>query len=116
MSSQTMGFTRTIGTTEWSLATDTSWSSADAQTTAGTYQLFLDLSALAAGDFFLLTQYETVLSGGTQIVFNRTPFNGATLNTPGIVLPAMRLLWGWDWSLKKLAGNDCSISWSIRGD
>lgn len=105
--------TETVSTTEWSLTTDTSWSSADAQTTAGIYQLWLDLSALAAGDVFELKGYEKVLSGGTQRVFMVRRFANAQAE-PNPPFPALMLMHGWDYSLKKISGTDRSIDWSIR--
>ena len=114
MASELISGTETVGATEWSLSTDTSWSSADAQTTDGAYQLWLDLSALAAGDFFELRIYEKVLSSSTQRLVRRLVFNGATISEPIWASPALIMVHGWDFSLKKLSGTDRSIDWSIR--
>lgn len=103
----------TVSTTEWSLTTDTS--GPDVDTTAGCFQAFLDLSALAAGDRFEFRIYEKVLSGGTQRVAMLATFQHAQ-GTDGAVWisPSFLLLNGWDMTLKKAAGTDRNIDWSIR--
>lgn len=103
----------TIGTTEWSLTTDTS--GPDADTTAGGFTVFLDLSALQAGDRFQFRIYEKVLSGGTQRVAMLVTFEHAQGTDGAIwVSPCLPLLNGWDMTLKKAAGTDRNIDWSIR--
>ena len=93
--------TSTIGTTEWDLASNTSFV-ADADTTDGVFQVMLDLSALATADEFVFRLYEKVTSGlGPQ-------------GTPHRVIPALILLHGWAFTLQKSAGTDRSITWSIR--
>lgn len=113
MASELITGTETIGTTEWSLATDTSYSSADAQTTDGFIQLVLDLSAMAAGDVFELKIYEKVLSSSTQRVSKVVRFANAQAE-PVWFSPGQIMLHGWDYSLKKIAGTDRAIDWSIR--
>jgi len=103
--------TETVGTTEWSMTTDTS--GPDDTTAAGTYQAFIDLSALAAGDLFRLRIYEKAISGGTQRVCGEFIFSGAQVE-PHAVTAALILEVGWDMTLTKLSGTDRSISWSIR--
>ncbi len=103
--------TETVGTTEWSMTTDTS--GPDNTTAAGTYQAFIDLSALAAGDLFRLRVYEKVLSAGTQRVVGEFMLSSAAVE-PHAVTPALILMHGWDMTLTKIAGTDRSISWSIR--
>lgn len=105
--------TETISTTEWSLATDTSYSAADAQTDDGIYELELDLSAMVIGDKFEFRLWEKVSSGGTQRrVFAWLFCHALTNPHPRIYLGT--LLHGWDVSGIKIAGTDRSISWSIR--
>lgn len=111
MPSQAFSGTETIGTTEWSLTTDTS--GPDAETTAGTYQAFVDASALTAADLYLLRIYEkTTGSGDTQRLFGSFTIRGG--GDPGFITAALILLHGWDMTLQKLAGTDRSITWSIR--
>lgn len=103
--------TATIGSTEWSLTTNTSGPDAVA-TDDGMYQLYLDLSALAAGDVFELCEYEKVVSGGAQLKTWSSRFSGVQATQPK--LPAGIFMHGFDWTLKKISGTDRSITWSIR--
>lgn len=101
----------TVSTTEWSLTTDTS--GPDAATTAGVYQLFLDLSAMAAGDEFRVRCYEKVQAADTQRVVWEKSFIGVQ-NEPNQASPAIMLINGFDFTLLKVAGTDRAITWSIR--
>ena len=101
----------TIGATEFFLASN-STTKTD-QTTDGVYQLWLDLNAMAAGDTFRLTLYERISSGGTTRSCDEWTFTGAQTN-PMAVTPSFILMHGWEFSLKKIAGTDRSIAWSIR--
>lgn len=104
----------TIGTTEHSLATNTSYGTDDAQTDDGVVQVFLDLNALAAGDQFQFRIYEKVQnSSGTQRVVYEAILTGAQAQ-PVFASPALTLMHGWDATLDKLAGTDRAIPWSIR--
>ncbi len=104
--------TELVSTTEWSLTTDTA--GPDADTTVGCFQVFLDLSALLAADTFELKVYEKARAADTQ----RLCFYARFLNvqaTPLYVSPTLILGAGWDATLKKIAGTDRTITWSIRG-
>jgi hypothetical protein len=105
--------TETVSTTEWSLTTDTSYDTGDAQTADGVYQCFLDLFNLAAGDEFEFKVWEKVLSGSTQRIVYAARFVGVQ-GEPNWVSPSLILLHGWDMTLDKIAGTDRSIDWSIR--
>lgn len=109
---QVISGTEAIGTTEWSLATDTSYDTADAQTTAGLYQLVLDLSDMIAGDQLQIRLYEKVRSGDTQRVVEQWILTGAQ-SQPIWISPAVMLIHGWDWTLDALAGT-ITVNWSIR--
>ncbi len=102
--------TATIGTTEWSLTTNTA--GPDAQTAAGTYAVDLDLSTLAAGDLFELRLYEKTLSTSSQILHESWLLRSGS--APGHICPATMLIHGWDFTLVKISGTDRSISWSVR--
>lgn len=104
--------TEAIGATEHSLATDTSYTSGDAQTTDGIYQLFVDLSDMVAGDEVRIRLWEKVLSSSTQRIADEWTFFGAQ-SKPVFVTPAVMLLHGWDWSATGVAGT-ITIDWSIR--
>ncbi len=103
--------TETVGTTEWSFTTDTS--GPDVDTTDGVFQLVLDVSALAAGDWFRVKLYEKVSSGGTQRLAEQWDIVGAQAK-PLWVSPSIILLHGWDFTVTKVAGTDRSIIGSVR--
>lgn len=103
--------TSTIGTTEWSLTNNSS--TVAAKTDQGGLQVWLDLSAMAAGDQFELIVYEKIVTGGTQRRAWRQTFTGPQTD-PHTPLPTVLVKWGWDVTLKKLAGTDRSITWSLR--
>lgn len=110
---QAFSGSETVSTTEHSMTTDTA--GPDVDTTAGCYQAFIDVNALANGDTFEFRVYEKVLSGSTQ----RCVFVHAWTHAQGTdnaiwVSPPLLLLHGWDMTLKKSAGTDRAIDWSIR--
>jgi hypothetical protein len=102
--------TETVGTTEWSMTTDTS--GPDVEATAGVFQAFLDLNAVAAGDTFEFKVYEKVRTGDTQRAVYSARFAGGQ-GTPVWVSPTLILGVGWDMTLKKIAGTDRAINWRI---
>jgi hypothetical protein len=102
--------TETVGTTEWSMTTDSS--GPDVDTTAGVFQAFVDLNAVAAGDTFEFKAYEKVRTGDTQRVIYSARFTGAQ-GTAVWASPSLILGVGWDMTLKKLAGTDRAINWRI---
>jgi hypothetical protein len=102
--------TETVGTTEWSLTADTA--GPDADTTAGIYQAFIDLNALAAGDVYQIKVYEKCRTGDTQRVVYAAQVAGAQ-SAPIWVSPTLMLGVGWDVTLKKIGGTDRTINWRI---
>lgn len=100
-----------IGVTEWSLTNNSS--TIAAQTTAGVYQVFLDLNALTITEGYVLKVYEKVRSSSTQRVLEEFYFYGAQ-SKPNVTTPSLVLMNGWDFSLDKLTGTDRTIEWSIR--
>lgn len=100
----------TVGTTEHSLTTDTAGPDADA--TAGVFQPFLDLNALAAGDVFRFRAYEKCRTGDTQRLVYSAEYSGAQA-TPIWAGPSLLLGVGWDMTLVKVAGTDRAINWRI---
>lgn len=105
--------TEVVSTTEWSLSTDTSYTTGDAQTADGVFQVFLDLTTLATGDVFEFRVYEKVLSSSTQRAVMSARFAGP--QAMGVwVSPSLILMHGWDMTLKKISGTDHGIDWSIR--
>lgn len=102
--------TEAVGTTEWSLTTDTA--GPDADTTDGVFQVFLDLSDMIAGDQLQVRIYEKVRSGDTQRIVYEAILTGAQAQ-PIWVSPSLVLLHGWDVTLDALAGT-ITVNWSIR--
>lgn len=102
----------TVGTSEWSLTTDTA--GPDVDTTDGVFQVFLDLNALAAGDVFRFTAYEKVQSADTQRAFFAQDLAHAQGTEDNWVSPSFILMHGWDFTLKKITGTDRAITWSVR--
>ena len=102
----------TVSTTEWSLTTDTA--GPDAQTAVGIYQAMIDLSALAVGDQYQIRVYEKIISGGTQRVVAEWIVNGPVVDPIWTHANPIPLMWGWDFTIDKLAGADAAIVWSIR--
>lgn len=103
--------TETVGATEWSFTTDTA--GPDVDTSDGIFQGFFDFNAMAAGDQFQVRVYEAIAAGGTQRLVDEWVLTGAQAK-PIFVTPALVLLHGWDFTVKKLAGTDRSIIGSIR--
>lgn len=103
--------TATVSSTELDLPSNTTVLST--LTASGIYQLFVDLSALAAGDRYQLNIYEKVLAGGTQRAVQSVELTGP-LTDPVYVTPSLLLMNGWTMTLEKLRGTDRSVSWSIR--
>jgi hypothetical protein len=104
--------TEAVGTTEHSLATDTSYDTGDAQTTDGIYQFFLDVSDMVAGDQLQIRIYEKVRSGDTQRIVYQAYLTGAQAE-PIWVSPSLILLHGWDITCDALSGT-ITVNWSIR--
>lgn len=103
--------TQSVGTTEHDLPSDTT--SLGSQTDDGVYQPFLDLSALADGDTFTFRVYEKAQAGDTQREFWKQSFSN-TQGAKGWPGPSFVLMNGWTMTLKKDAGTDRTITWSIR--
>lgn len=102
---------QTVGTSEWSMTTDAAGPAAE--TSDGVFQAFIDLNAIGAADIFQFKVYEKALSSSTQRVVYSATFANAQ-GHPNWASPSLMLMHGWDMTLKKLAGTDRSIDWSIR--
>lgn len=104
--------TEAVGATEHSLSTDTSYDTADAQTSDGYLSAVLDLSDMVAGDILQIKVYEKVRSGDTQRT--RATF---TIGTPPAdpiwELPALTVMHGWDVTAKAISGT-VTVNWSLR--
>ena len=104
--------TEAVSTTEWSLATDTSYDTGDAQTTDGVFQVWLDLSDMIAGDQLQIRIYEKVRAADTQRIAYEAILTGAQ-SSPIWVSPSLVLMNGWDVTCDALAGT-ITVLWSIR--
>lgn len=100
----------TIGTTEYFLASDST--TPTYQTTVCIVQLFLDLSALTSSEEYQLNFYEKV-NGGTARLVERWAIQGSQLR-PHFATPSTVVGEGWEFGVKKIAGTDRAIPWSIR--
>lgn len=100
-----------IGSTEWSLTTDTA--SPQTKTEDACVQVLLDLSSLQLGDKYRFRIYEKVRLTGTQRQIAQFIFANAQAK-PIWASPTLILLHGWDVTMQKLAGVDHSIPFSVR--
>lgn len=106
------GGTATIGTAPYSLPAATTSGVPTAQTDDSVLQVWIDFSAMAAGDQYVVRVYETI-NGGTQQQVDEWILTGAQAKS-AFVLPSLLLGEGWDVTVTKLAGVDRSIRWSLR--
>ena len=99
-----------ISTTEYSLTNDSTVIAT--QTTDAMIQAFIDFANMVAGDQYEVKVLEKVYGAGSQ----RTIYHAVLTGTqPGpLVTPGLIVMHGWDVTVKRLAGSDRSISWSIR--
>jgi hypothetical protein len=94
-------------TTEHTLNTTTP------ETTAGVYQLVLDLNALAAGDTLEIRLKEKAGAATTQRLLLLDTLTGVQAE-PLWMSPSLHLRHGWDMTVKQTAGVGRAIPWSIR--
>lgn len=103
--------TESVSGTEWSMTTDTA--GPDVETSDGVFQAFIDLNLMGTGDEFQIKVYEKCQSTDTQRVVYQSNLLGPQ-SPPIFVTPSLVLMNGWDMTLKKIAGTDRTITWSIR--
>lgn len=104
--------TEAIGTTEHSLATDTSYDTGDAQTSDGYLTAVLDVNDMVAGDQLQIRIYEKCRSGDTQRIVYEAILTGAQAQ-PIWISPAIPVMHGWDVTCDALAGT-ITVNWSLR--
>jgi hypothetical protein len=102
----------TISTTEWSLVNG--GTTLQSITDDGIYQLWLDANALADGDSFEGKIKEKPRAADSQLVTHYWTLIDAMGLEKLYVSPCLELLHGWDMTMKKLAGTDRAIPYSIR--
>jgi hypothetical protein len=101
-----------ISTAEYWLAAG-STTQGSGQSTDGVYQLFVDISTLAAGDVFRIEAYDAARSSDTS----REIFKDFVSGPPDsgmYVTPSFILMHKWDFSITKISGTDRTLQWSIR--
>jgi len=101
----------TISTTEYSLPAKQAGPTS--QTTVGVFQFFIDLANMDAGDQYQIRIYEKYDANGSQRLMEEWIVTGAQ-SKPLFPTPSFMLGEGWDITMKKLAGTDRTIYWSIR--
>lgn len=102
--------TATIGTTEYSLISDST--TLATETTDRIEQVLIDFNALAIGDVYRVRVYESAGSTPTKRVTGEWFVSGVQA-VPNFVLPSLILGVGYDITVAKIAGTDRSISWTL---
>lgn len=100
-----------ISTTEISIMTGTS--TLTAQTTQGVVHCVIDFENSVAGDEWDVTMYEARAVGQTQLPIWKAHIRGVS---DPLVLPPTFLCNGWNITVKRTAGTDRTIYWSVRQD
>ena len=100
-----------VGTTEFSMPGNTTVGVPTSQTDTCQVQLWVLIDAMAAGDEFLVQLYEKVSSGGAQVVIDswRLCHPLDRLVQSGLLLHN-----DWDITIKKIAGTDRTVEYSLR--
>lgn len=100
----------TIGTTLYSLPNNST--TLTPITVDGVYFVLIDLAAMTVTEQYEVTILETIISGGAQREIYQAVITGTS--APTLAFPSLILMHGWDVQVRKLAGTDRSIGWSIR--
>ncbi len=100
----------TIGSTVFSLPNGST--TLTPITVDGVYQVFVDFGAMTTTEQYEVAIVEKVTSAGAERDVFKAVVTGA--NVGAWVSPSLILLHGWDVRVRKLAGTDRSIGWSIR--
>jgi hypothetical protein len=98
----------TIGTTEYYLASDST--SKTSQTADAVLQVWIDFAAMTAAETYQVKVYEKINTvERVAYVSTLTGVQAGPLVTPSLVVGE-----GWEVSVKKIAGTDRAIGWSLR--
>jgi hypothetical protein len=101
-----------ISTTEYSLPGDSAGPTT--QTDDCILQVWIDFANMIAGDEYQIRLYEKVNgTGATQRLAEQWSLVGAQAK-PAFVMPTVIVAHGWDVTVKRIAGADRTIGWSIR--
>lgn len=102
----------TVSTTEYSLTNNST--TIATQTADGAYSLWLDTSAMAAGDIYEIRIYEKVTSTASTAKLKGQVITLADAQGGSYECYLGVLMNGWDVTLKRTAGTDRAFSWAIR--
>jgi hypothetical protein len=87
---------------------------ANPETTAGVYQFYVDINALAdASEIVEIRVREKARSGDTQRTVWTATFRGGSGRTL-VVTPALMLMHGWDLTIRQTTGTGRAFLWSVR--
>lgn len=100
----------TISTTEYSLPNNST--TLTPKTDDGVFQIRIDFFNMIAGDQYEIKLYEKVLVAGSQRLEETWVVSDAQSKV--FKIPTDILMHGWDVTVKRLAGADRAIGWSIR--
>lgn len=100
----------TIGTTLYSLPNNST--TLTPITVDGVYQVMLDLAAMTVTEQYEITVLEKITAAGSQREVYQAIITGTQAAV--LVIPSLIFLHGWDVQVRKLAGTDRNIGWSIR--
>lgn len=100
-----------VGTVERSLPANTTTGVPTSQTDTCQVQGWVRVVSMAAGDEFLVQLYEKTLTTGTQVVWESWRL---VYPTDKLLLPGLILHVAWDITVKKIAGTDRTVEWSLR--
>lgn len=100
----------TISTTEFSLTANST--TLGSNTVDGIYQVWIDAANIASGDEFIVRGLERIKENSPQREFMNVSLIFAQ-NAPYIT-PSLILGGGWEFTIRKAAGTDRIITWSIR--
>lgn len=100
-----------ISTTEYSMPGATTVGVPTSQTDTAQVQAWVNIPAMASGDEFMVQLYEKVLSTGTQRAITAWRL---AYPIDHMVLPSFIVHNAWDLTIKKIAGVDRTVEWSIR--
>jgi len=98
----------TIGTTEYYLASNST--SKTSQTLDCMLEVFIDFAAMTATEEYQVKMYEKINT--VERVLWTTNVRG--VQSAPLVAPSLIVGEGWEVSVKKIAGTDRSIAWSLR--
>lgn len=103
----------TVSTTELSITRNATYAAGSNQTSDNAVQLWVDTTNMAKADEFEIRFYEKVEdTGGTARLVQVWRLLG--VQAQNFVTPVFLVLFGWDFTIKRLAGADRAFDASVR--